>query len=71
MTKRFIFTIIIAISAMLLVSCGGTGTTTEELMLPDLQDQNITDIETTLNDLGIDYTIQYETNPDLTEGLFI
>jgi endonuclease YncB( thermonuclease family) len=71
MTKRFIFTIIITISAMLLVSCGGTGTTTEELTLPDLQDQNITDIETTLNDLGIDYTIQYETNPDLTEGLFI
>ncbi|QWB99939.1 lamin tail domain-containing protein [Mycoplasmatota bacterium] len=69
MTKRILMTIIMAMSAILLVSCGGSET--QEASLPNLEGEILSDIESTLDDLGIDYTIQYVTDPDLDEGSFI
>jgi len=76
MTRKFILLFLMVFSALLLVSCGETATTEittdiQELALPNLDNQSVSAIETTLDDLGIDYTIQYQTNPDLNEGSFI
>ncbi|MFP4479020.1 MAG: lamin tail domain-containing protein, partial [Candidatus Izemoplasmatales bacterium] len=81
MTKRIILLFLLVFSAVLLISCGESTSTTEatteattevqEATLPSLENQNISDIQTALDDLGIDYTIQYQTNPDLTEDTFI
>ncbi len=75
------------ILAAFTVSCGGdttttpitTAQTTEETtisseisyILPDLTGMSDSEIETALNELGIDFEFRYETNTEIDEDVFI
>lgn len=73
MIKKVLYFIMLICSISFIVGCTNdtTSSSDQSVFLPDLSDQSKTDIEQTLDDLGITYEFLYETNENLSEDTFI
>lgn len=66
--RKLLLPLLFIFSVVLLVSCNDIAL---DANLPNLEDKQVSEIQTILDDLKINYTIQYETNLKVDENIFI
>jgi endonuclease YncB( thermonuclease family) len=76
--KRSLRFLLILFAAVTIVSCGAettapttVNTTVTGIVLPDLEGMSRSQINTTLEDLGINFIMKFETTTDISENTFI